>query len=250
MLQSLIEKRLLIPSIMVLVMLPVLVGLGLWQLDRLAWKERLIADLVSRAQSAPVPIEMLLDAEGALKTSAADLEYTAVVAKGRFLHDKEARIYAPDPRKGPGVEIVTPFALLGSDLVLLVDRGYVPDGAADPTSRLEGQVAGDVELVGLVRAPGAAGTFSLPQDERSGLWFWRDFDGMIGAAFGSAPPRTLRLFLDARDPAPGGLPSGGATRFDIPNRHFEYALTWFGLAAALLFVFFFYVVSRLRSETA
>ncbi len=79
------------------------------------------------------------------------------------------------------------------------------------------------------------------------LWYWRDLDGLFQAAFG-AGDRVSRapFFVDAEAPAPGGWPKGGATRLELPNRHLEYAITWFGLAAALAAVFAAYAVPRLR----
>lgn len=246
MLASLIEKRLLVPTLMVLAMLPVLLGLGMWQLDRLAWKDELIRTLTSRVKSPEVPLSSLLDQAGRLTRPAEAFEYTAVIARGRFLHDKESRIYAPDPQRGPGYEIVTPFELEGSGAVILVNRGYVPEAKKDPATRPAGQTRGPAEVTGLVRAPGTAGTFTPPYDAKADLWFWRDFDGMIARHFGTALPPTIPIFVEVTRASEGGFPAGAATRLDIPNRHLEYALTWFGLAAALLAVFAVYVRSRLR----
>ena len=80
------------------------------------------------------------------------------------------------------------------------------------------------------------------------MWFWRDFEGMIDAAFraGSRPTEVIPLFIDAEGAAPGGWPKGGVTELKLPNRHLEYALTWFGLAVALLAIFAVYVAGRLR----
>jgi surfeit locus 1 family protein len=250
MLQSLRERKLLVPFIMVAITLPILVALGNWQLERRVWKEKLIADMVSRAKSPEVAIESLLDASGAFVKPPEELEYTAVRAQGRFLHDKEQHLYAPDPREGPGVEIITPLELAGSGSIILVNRGYVPDRFRDRSLRAEGLPEGSVEVLGLVRAIGRPNSFSPPHDQRTGLWFWRDFDGMAAAAGVDDAGKTMRGFLDSTMAAPGGWPRGGATRFDLPNRHLEYALTWFGLAIALAAIFLIYAMTRLREPRA
>lgn len=250
MLQRLRERKLLVPLIMVAIVLPILLALGNWQLERRVWKEKLIADLVSRAKSPDVPIESLLNSSGSFLKSPEDLEYTAVRAEGRFLHDKEQHLYAPDPREGPGVEVITPLELAGSGLIIFVNRGYVPDRIRDRNLRADGLNEGRVEVLGLIRAAGRPNAFSPPHDPRTGLWFWRDFDGMAAADGVAGEGKAVRGFLDSTMAAPGGWPRGGATRFDLPNRHLEYALTWFGLAIALAAIFLIYAVNRLRRPEA
>ncbi len=247
MLNRLAERRLLVPTLMVAVMLPVLIGLGLWQLDRRQWKEGLLRDLAARAKAPPVAIETLLGPDGDLSKPAHDLEYLAVSAQGHFHHDKESYIYAPDPALGPGVHVVTPFEL-ASGRIVLVNRGFVPDAKRDPASRAEGLESGPTEIYGLVRTLDEPRLFTPAYDAGNRLWFWRDYDGMIAHHF-SAPPPQLRLFLDATLAAPGGWPQGSPTRLDLPNRHLEYALTWFGLAIALLAIYVMFAMSRLRPSS-
>lgn len=235
--------KLVVPTLMVLVMLPILVALGFWQLERLAWKEALIAEIEARTKAAPVDIETV---RGLPDRNADTYEYTPVRIRGRFHHDKELYLYAPDPASGPGVEVITPFEAASSGAILLVNRGYVPDALKAPEARRAGQMAGPVEIVGLLRPPGEQGTFTPANDARRNLWFWRDFEAMARSAFGEVPAGSLGVFVDALEPAPGGWPKGGATRLDLPNRHLEYALTWFGLAAALVVVYLVYAFPRLR----
>jgi surfeit locus 1 family protein len=101
-----------------------------------------------------------------------------------------------------------------------------------------------------VRKPGVRGWFEPDADQARNVWYWRDLQGMT-ALLGSAEDRArvLPFFVDATaEPAnPGGWPKGGVTRLDIPNRHLEYALTWFGLAATLLAVFAAFAWTRLHA---
>ncbi len=114
---------------------------------------------------------------------------------------------------------MTPFVLAGSERVLLVNRGFVPEGKRDPATRSEGQVGGEVEVTGLVRQPGTQARFVPENDATANLWFWRDFDGMIGAAFagGNRPAAVMPLYIDAEAAAPGGYPKGGSTELKLPN---------------------------------
>jgi surfeit locus 1 family protein len=93
--------------------------------------------------------------------------------------------------------------------------------------------------------PAAKGFFTPDNDAGSNVWYWRDLNGLMASAFGDSGPAAVPLFLEAEAPAPGGWPKGGATLVELPNRHLEYAITWFGLAFALAAVFAAYAVPRL-----
>jgi surfeit locus 1 family protein len=249
MLTTLREKKLLVPTVMVALALPVLAGLGMWQLDRLRWKEGLLAAIAERASAPAVPIDKALAvAAGQIPGGWNELEYKHVSLRGRYLNDKELYLYSPHPQLGAGVHVYTPFVLSTPPATLIVNRGFVPDSLKDPASRSEGQIQGETEVIGLIRLPGQHGRFVPDNEPKSNIWFWRDFDGMIDAAFpaGSRPTEVIPLFVDAEGAAPGGWPKGGVTELKLPNRHLEYALTWFGLAAALLAVYAIYLAGRLR----
>jgi surfeit locus 1 family protein len=106
-------------------------------------------------------------------------------------------------------------------------------------------------VVGLLRHPEPQGTFEPNNEPQKNIWYWRDIDAMADAA-GGEPARVHRYILDAEaDPAPpGSWPKGGTTRLELPNRHLEYALTWYGLAAALVAVFAVFAVGRWRQPAA
>ena len=248
MLARLRETKLLLPTLMVAVALPLLTWLGFWQLDRLAWKEGLLQAIAERSTSAPVAIRQALDqAAGHMPGGWNDLEYKHVSARGRFLNDKEMYLYAPSLQLGPGVNVFTPFILAETGATLIVNRGFVPDQFKNPASRAEGQIAGETDVVGLIRLPGQQARFVPDNDPKANLWFWRDFEGMIAASFaeGARPTKLIPLFVDAEGAAPGGWPKGGTTLLNLPNRHLEYAMTWFGLAVALAAIYILYVMQRM-----
>jgi surfeit locus 1 family protein len=147
---------------------------------------------------------------------------------------------------GPGYHVYTPLEIAGSQAVVFVNRGYVPERLKDPATRAQGQLEGEVEAVGLMRGPGQKGSFTPDNDAKANLWFWRDYKGLFESAFAGGERTPIAAFLDAEGAAPGGWPKGNATLVDLPNRHLEYALTWFGLAATLIAVFAAFAWTRLR----
>lgn len=227
------------PTATALPMLVLLVVLGIWQLDRLEWKEALIEERQSRSQAPAIALpEELGDPAG--------LRYRLVRVRGRFLHDRELYLAARPFDGEVGLHVVTPLAL-DDGRTLLVDRGWIPDAGRDPAARPEGQVAGEIELEGLLRLPGWTGlTWLRPENQPDeNLWFWVDPPAMAAAA--GLDGAIAGLYLDA-GPAenPGGWPKGGQTRIDLPNDHLQYAITWFTLAISLAVI---YVVYHLRRDT-
>lgn len=239
-------RSLLPAAAMTLVALAILLGLGFWQLERKAWKENLLATIAARTTEQPVD---LLGAYSATHENELGFEYMRAKVRGRYVHDKERYFYAPDPKLGPGYHVYTPFEIAGTTAVVFVNRGFVPEDIKDPAKRSQGQIDGEVEVVGLMRGPGQKGTFTPDNDTKANLWFWRDYAGLFASAFSGTDRTPIAAFLDAEEAAPGGWPSGHATLVDLPNRHLEYALTWFGLAGTLLAVFAAFAWTRLRAAS-
>jgi surfeit locus 1 family protein len=233
-------RGLLWPTLLMLAGLAVLLALGTWQLERKAWKEGLLDAIASRTHLAPIS----LDAAVRRWKAGEDLEYARVRVRGTFSHDKERHLFVAEA-DGPGVHVYTPLTT-ASGAVVLVNRGYVPMALRDRSMRRTGLVEGEVEVVGLIRAPGDEGLFTPSNDIAGNLWYWRDLAGMAQSVLGAPASSVAPFFVDAEVAAGSNWPRGGATRLTLPNRHLEYALTWFGLAAALIAVYFSFVLTRRR----
>jgi surfeit locus 1 family protein len=241
MLQTLREKRLIWPGIATLLGAAFLISLGTWQMQRLAWKEGLIAAINARAHAAPIT----LAAAEARAAEGQDVEYTRVEAKGTFDHGHEMHLYALDDGGAPGFDVITPLKL-GDGSVALINRGFVPNDRKDAASRVAGQISGDVSVTGLLRHRDQQGAFIPNNDAAHNIWYWRDIDAMAAAAAPGSAERVHKFIVDAEaEPLPpDGWPRGGVTRLTLPNRHLEYALTWYGLAVALVGVFIAFALTR------
>ena len=238
-------RGLLAPAFATLLMTAFLIGLGVWQIQRLAWKEGLIREIDERTTAAPVPLPPR-SAWAELRPD--DYAYRHVSATGTFEHGAEIHVFRPlgesrGPAHGIGDLVLTPLRLDGGGTVI-VNRGFVPIETLDPAMRPDGQVQGRVAITGLMREPEPRNLFTPNDDPVHNQWFTRDPVAM--AAFlhlDDAAPFTIDQDVS---PIPGGLPQGGETVLDIPNNHLSYALTWFGLAAGLLGVFAVFAWRRLR----
>lgn len=223
------------PTLISVPALIVLVGLCLWQVQRLHWKQDLIADREARVAAEPIA----LPAEGG---DAAAFDYRRVRLDGVFRHDKELFLGARSMNGNVGYQVLTPFELSGGGAVL-VDRGWVPVERKDPANRAEGQLAGPQTIDGIVRL--AAGKVWMQPDNEpdKNMWFFVDLPAMKAA---SGVDIRTDVYVDA-GPAqnPGKYPVGGQTRIELPNDHLQYAITWGLLAAALAVI---YVLYHLKLE--
>ena len=232
------------PALASVVAFAILVSLGWWQLERKAWKEGLIAAIEARAHGDAGAIR---PEDEWSRWKPTDDEFRRVRVRGAFRHADEVRLHGlAEERRGKavlGYYVFTPLALPdGSNL--LVNRGFVTPDRLDAPSRPEGQVAGEVTITGLVRAPERRGWFLPANRPADGEWFVRDIAEMSRVRGLS---RTAPFYVDAdATPNLGGWPKGGQTRLVLPNDHLGYALTWFGLAGSLAGVFAAFAWRRLR----
>jgi len=235
------------PAIAALIVFMGLVGLGLWQLDRLAWKEGLIDTLGQRLAAAPSALPPPASWSGLAQ--AAD-EFRRVRFAARLLPHEEALVFTsgsafrPDV-SGSGYWVFAPAQLAGGGLIV-VDRGFVPEGRQDPATRTAGEVDAAIDMIGVMRWPEASGWFMPNPDPAHNLWFARDPLAIAQAKrWGAVAP----FFVELESPTPpGGLPQPGPLLINLPNDHLQYAMTWFGLAAVLAVSFAFWLRSRWRQE--
>lgn len=210
-----------------LVVAACLAALGVWQVERRAWKHELIAAVDARIQAAPVA------APGPDRWPAIDAKrdaYRRVTASGRFRHDRETLVQAVTDR-GAGYWVLTPLET--PRFTLLVNRGFVPKERSDPATRAAGNGSGEAMVTGLLRVTEPGGAFLRSNDPAADRWYSRDVAAIAKARGldGVAP-----YFVDAdATPNPGGYPVGGLTVVHFRDNHLVYALTWFALCALSLF---------------
>jgi len=208
---------------LIAVLIAALVSLGVWQVERLSWKEDLIARVDQRVHADPVPAPAR--AEWGQVARGAD-EYRHVTAEGILQNDKETLIYA-STTLGAGYWVITPLKLADGTSIL-INRGFVPTDRRDPATRSEGQIATPVKIAGLLRITEPKGTLMKSNDPANDRWYSRDVAAIADRRHvGDVAP----YFVDAdATPHPGGLPVGGLTQIAFPNNHLVYAITWFALA--------------------
>ncbi|WP_427911408.1 SURF1 family protein [Ramlibacter sp. MMS24-I3-19] len=217
-------------------------ALGVWQVERLAWKRALIARVDARVHAAPVAAPGPTEWTGLTRDNA---EYRRVEVRGRFDASRQVLVTAVTDLGG-GYWVLAPLRTR-EGISLLVNRGFVPP---EQRKTVPPPAAGDVQVVGLLRLTEPGGGFlrsNVPAEDR---WYSRDVQAIA---------RTLGLqghvapyFIDAQsvDGATGGWPRPGLTVVQFPNNHLGYALTWFALAAGSLGAAVFLLRDDRRHRTA
>ncbi|MDN3718359.1 SURF1 family protein [Roseibium salinum] len=241
------SEKLLLPAAAAAAALVILLSLGFWQLDRLAWKESLIAK-VEEAVSAPA-----VEAPGPAEWGSLEEEddYRHVRVTGSFLEDAvfyyTALADPAGPIGGPGVMVYAPFRT-SDGWVVLVNRGFSSAGPRRrPTPRRHTAARGPAGTHRTAAPQRKKPNWTTPEPDMSDrIWFARD-TGAMGEALGVEPAALApySIDLDAEFTPSSGLPQAGETIVRFKNDHLGYALTWFGLATTLVGVFLTYAAGIL-----
>jgi surfeit locus 1 family protein len=202
-----------------------LMGLGIWQINRLAWKEAILASIAQAERAPPVPLP------------AAPSPFEKVFVTGR-----------PDPATvslfGDDVRTTrTDNTVIGGELLvvlrrpgaepILVDLGWMP---YEDFGRVV--LPPSLSVSGFAQAPERANYFT-PKDDPADHQFYLLDPARIGPALGV--PDLAPFVLGAIGEAPArGWPEPAARLPRPPNEHLQYALTWFGLAGVLLAQFLYW----------
>lgn len=226
-------------TICALPVLMVLIGLGTWQLQRLEWKENVIAERAAGLAAPPLAVEEI-PPSGWQK-----FEHRRVTLQGRFEHKFQMPVFNPaQPVDGrTGYDLITPFRLDSGGSVL-VDRGWIPidwakvDNLVYPDSRMT--------LTGILRDGRRDNRWVPDNSPKDGDWFYVDVPAMAAyAGLGKFAPYYVKL-MPVRNAKTFPLPLDVNSK--IRNKHLEYVVTWYGLAATLIVIYVAYHLRRREQE--
>lgn len=220
-------KRVILPLLFGLAGVAILVSLGVWQMQRLAWKEGVLSDIEARISAAPVALPEALEPQ-------AD-RYLPVELNGRYFPGA-LRVLVSQKRIGAGYRVISPFELEDGRRVL-VDRGFIKVNREVPDAP-----AGVVTLTGNLHWPDDRNSSTPDNDVAGNTWFARDL-GQMAEVLGTEPILVVMRDMSAQDAGVTPLPVDTSA---IPNDHLQYAVTWFSLAAiwAVMSGFFIWRMRR------
>lgn len=210
------------PALALIVLALIFSALGVWQVQRLAWKTRLIAQVDAATRARP------FDARALPPGDLASLSYHRVATTGRFVAEATTLVTGTSTM-GSGYWVLVP--LVGADgRAVWINRGFMPEGTkrADVVPLTP---QGPIRVEGLWRLAEPGGALFRPNRPAEGRWYSRDIAAL---AQRQHVPGEMRGFIDAFLETPHGAPDGqpvpGLTVINFPNNHFSYAVTWFAMA--------------------
>jgi len=198
----------------------VLIWLGIWQLQRLTWKEEVLANIEARITAPPVALPEQPDPQRD--------KYLPVRASG--IARPGLRVLVSVKNLGPGYRMISILDMGGRQVLL--DRGFLK---LETPSDLTGEQT--ITVTGNLHWPDEVDGLTPDPDLKTGLWFNRDVPAMA-AALGTEPVLIIARKIDGGSFATTPLPVGTE---GIPNDHLNYAITWFSLAAVWLLMTGYYL---------
>lgn len=225
------------PTLATLLLATLLIKLGLWQLDRAHYKEHVLERLESRSGEAAYDLHDLLRV-------GSDLNDYPVRLHGHFLNDFNFLLDNRTHNRQPGYEVLTPFAT--ANHLVLVNRGWIAQGPSRAEAPAIPAVEGEVTLEGLALVPNPD-FFVLKEDDYSVIswpFLIQKIDLEKSAALLDHPvaPFVLRLHPDENS----AFVREWHSHFTGPEKHYGYAVQWFGLFTALWVIYFVVNTQRIR----
>jgi len=193
----------------------ILVALGIWQVQRLAWKEAIVADINARITAAPVDLPTWPDSE-------VDA-YLPVTVSGE-VGDEALHVLVSQKQTGAGYRVIVPLTLEDGRRIL-VDLGFTLTKNKDVIN-----TAGPARITGNLQWPQEVDSFTPEPDTERNIWFARNVP-LMAETLGTEPLLVVVRDGTGIDPKIAPLPVDTAR---IPNDHLQYAITWFSLAAIWL----------------
>jgi len=239
-------------ALFTLVMVALFICLGVWQLQRRVEKHALIAALSERLAAPPRPLPS--PSQWSALAPASD-EFRRVSFAATYQSRPDAMVYSSgsgirEDIPGPGTWAFMPARLPGGETVV-VNAGFVQNTMQDrgqqdrAVARLVTKEP--VTLTGYIRFPEAAGLLTPPENPAKRLWFTRDHLAMARSlGWGGTP--VAPFYIDLEQPAPAsGIPKPGPLDVHLKDDHLQYAITWFGLAGAVVIAFAVWLRAQRRA---
>lgn len=235
-------KPALIPTIVTLLILPILLRLGFWQLDRAEEKRDLIALFKQQDESGPLFINKKIKFDE-------KLNYRKAIVEGSYNLEKQIFLDNKIHQGKTGVHVLTPFKLNNSEYSILVNRGWVPmamDRLSLPkieTTKRQLSLSGKIKIIG--KKPFMVGEQFQSNKGWPALMQWiniKDIENKSGL-------KLLPCLFLLDDKEQSGYVRDWNPVVMQPEKSTSYAVQWFSLALVLVIIYIVVNLKNIKSES-
>ena len=230
---TLFNRRWILTTLLAIAAIGVLIRLGVWQLDRLAQRRQFNARVVAQQQAEPLTLD-----SAALSSDLPNMEYRAVVVTGKYDFAQQVVLRNQAWQTLPGVHLLTPLVISGTNQAVLVDRGWIPQQDATPDRRSQYDEPGLVTVRGVLRHPQSKPDFGGVPDPplaagQTRLEAW-NLVNLERISRQVSVPMLAAYVQQSPGPAETSPPYHNEPQLDLTEGpHFSYALQWFTFAVIL-----------------
>jgi surfeit locus 1 family protein len=236
-----LRSGLVVPVLFAVTAIVTFLALGTWQVERKAWKERLIEAIEQRVSAPPAALP---SREQWRSLAPEHDEFRRVKFSAAFVPGAEALVYAGGSGvrangAGPGYWL---FALAQTTAggLLVINRGWVGEQRKQANLDTAVQSQQSMEVIGVMRWPETRGAFTPSGRPDRNIWFVRDHLAIVAAkGWGEAAP----FYIELEQPA-SGSPRPQPLKVNLRNDHLQYAITWYGLAGVVAVIFVLWLANR------
>ena len=217
--------------------LTILIGLGSWQIQRMSWKEDVLATINKEYERDPYSNPISKERLMTLPDDPEELVFERGTISGRFLNEKDVAIISRTYEGNPGYHIITPFQLKDGS-VILVNRGWASISYDKRRNREEFYHDEYTILSGVLRLPEKANLFVPENSPSKDKWYQLNVDE-IGQAKGIKELSPYVFYVENDINQTTVIPVPFAKRWQPNNNHAQYAMMWYLLGGALVIIHIF-----------
>lgn len=219
----------LVPTLVTVPSFILVICLGIWQIERLEWKNTMLTRIEQQLAAAPVDLPQI---DAPLEK----YHYLHVKLTGKFLHEHEIVRQARYHKGMLGANILTPMQL-DDGRFILVERGWVSREKQHKEERPESLVVGTQQIEAIISSPLGKGLFVPDNNPDKNAWFWLDIAAISAKTGLNLMPVVAEAIKVQTD---GGYPISADGHIEIKNDHLMYAITWFAMALVIVVIYFVY----------
>ncbi len=251
-LKTLFKRRWILATLLVVAAVGVMVRLGIWQLERMAQRQAFNARVIAQIEQPPLALN-----SATLAADLTQMEYRAVIVSGVYDHAQQVALRNRVYENHPGIDLLTPLVIAGTNHAVLVNRGWIPIEEAAPANWNKYIEPGIVEVRGVIRLSQSKADFGSIGDPLGRLEIWNLVNlpriqeqithSLLPVYIQQSPAGSL---VAASPSARPPFPIRNKLELDLSEgSHLGYALQWFTFATILAIGYPFFVNARTKTQT-